>query len=183
VIDSATRRSDWLFLRQGGRCFLGITKACIAADRMMGPIQASKCGDDRGWTWEHVIPSSFLEVMNLNLGVSLKLLACRSCNTRKGSRLPDDEHVDLAMRLSREWFTLTGDRDRGGAVGAEIITNLEHLVSAYRECAEVYGDREPLRPERAKRVRGISYVCVNDDLDVPQTVEEALAQGGIRVSR
>lgn len=116
----------------------------------MSPIQYGKPGGDaRGWTWEHVIPRS-----RTPRGMhGLKLLACAACNSAKGAAAPDDAHVALALKLSREWFARHNQHG--------VTTELERL--AY--------------PNNAARQAADAFY------DVPESVEEALAQGGIQVVR
>lgn len=44
----------------------------------------------------------------------LKLLACRACNNAKGAALPGEQHLLLAVSLSREWseVSFASDLDR-----------------------------------------------------------------------
>lgn len=150
---SVIRLSTFLYERQQGRCYLMTSGSCRALDGYLHPDQLGKgAKHERGWTWEHVIPK-FVQT-RIGGGASLKLLACERCNMDKGSKLPTEKHIALALALYADYSALP-HRDRGGADHSRAV----RLVTKYRAW---------LRP------------AMSDDPDVPNTVEEALAQGGIK---
>lgn len=165
-------RATWLHEKQAGRCFLMTTDECRAADGALSLKQRGKGGGARGWTWEHVIPVSLCRRLGVT-GFKLKLLACGPCNHAKGAALPRDEHVVLGLTLSREWFSLPGTSEVRGQIGAEIIADLDLLVAEYYRRGAKLAERIDAKSKTPPKVLAV------DDADVPATIEEALAQGGI----
>lgn len=140
-----------LWSAQDGRCYLRITEACRALDGALHELQLGKGSDHRGWTWEHVIPrvkAKKLLTRGATISASLKLLACEKCNQAKGAKLPEDTHIDLALKI----YASLGLTNPSGDVA--------ELVRRYRAWRN--GEHTIAPP-------------------VPDSVEEALAQGGIIV--
>lgn len=172
--------SRYLWDAQQGQCFLMITSSCVEAKGQMHELQFGKGGGTRGWTWEHVIPASMCRRLLPGGSDKLKLLACRFCNQAKGASMPRDEHVELALSLGREYFSIPGTSPRRGAIGAEIIASMELLVAEYRRNGPTIARQMAVKATAPKKLPRVS---ASDDADVPNSIEEALAQGGIRVSR
>lgn len=169
----------FLWEKQAGLCYLGITEACLADGRRLHEFQLHKGSDHRGWTWEHVIPVAMCRQLLPNGSDKLKLLACRFCNGAKAASMPSDEHIELALALGREYFLIPGTSAKRGAIGAEIIASIDLLVAEYRrrgpEIAQRMALSSGVKPKPLPRVRPCA------DADVPNSIEEALAQGGIHV--
>lgn len=105
------RRAAWLYDKQGGKCFLVTSAECRAAGGALSPETNAPGG--RGWTWEHVIPKGICRRLNVRASL-LVMLACRKCNNAKGAALPTDEHLAMAIELSREWHAVSFAADLNG---------------------------------------------------------------------
>lgn len=160
--NGAMHFSAWLYVRQGGRCFLMTTEACQRVDGFIEPIQLGKgeagIRKGRGWTWEHVIPRS--------AGGVLRLLACKDCNQAKGAKPPSMRHIEQALALALEWHNSRGELEQA-----------DRAVECARWYAATIGAKNPPAPAPPKPP------LAEEDWPVPRTVEEALAQGGIVVRR
>lgn len=140
-----------LWRAQGGRCYLRTTNECRAVGGALHEKQLLKGSDHRGWTWEHVIPRWLAK--RLFSGVHLRLLACNACNGAKGDTLPSAEMIEGALRVHEQ-----------------LPSRHDINVDKLRELARrFYAWHKPL------------VIDVIDDAEVPSTIEEALAQGGIFV--
>lgn len=141
----------YLYREQQQRCYLRATEQCKTLDGYLHSDQLGKGAcSPRGWTWEHVIPRWLSR--ELLKGASLRLLACAPCNQAKGDRLPTSDELRLAYEIGRGFSVGTPHGD------------IDELLRRYRE--------------RYSLSRAM--VRAGDDPDVPATVEEALAQGGLK---
>lgn len=121
-------RRVWYWERQGRRCYLQIHHLCrTRGGRLIGGPPA---------TWDHVLPAC-REPKGVT---SIKLLACQKCNLLKGDADPALEHLERALELGREWFTLHGDSGRIASMEAEAAKFRDRLAAHETEAAAMEAD-------------------------------------------
>jgi len=185
----------WLFAQQGGICYLQLSDTCRAAGGAMSLDRGEgKDLNDRFATIEHLLPRA-PATRPLGARYDLKLLACWRCNHLKSdSMLATPEQLAYAEVLRRVWA-------RAGSHLKSYTKNAEAFAQAGAPCfmrngVFVYAAPLPVchdlkkvdvasreRKRAAFALRAAVTLPPADDLPVPGTVEEALAQGGINLTK
>ena len=95
------RHRRWLFWQQSGICYLQINQACrhrhgrMWCDVADGGLVLAKSSYA---TFEHVVPKAKVRT------TPFVLLACKSCNQKKGTEPPTDEQLARAKTLWKQWL-------------------------------------------------------------------------------
>lgn len=175
-------RKEFYFRHQRGCCYLQIKGDCRRHDGVMTMGLKGHAAEQRDATWEHLF--SRVHAGARGPGRQLQLLACAGCNHLKGeSHIATAAQIAYAKLLRKVWTRIAGGQaeDKAfksvGAPWSEVDGKRVFTLTLPVE----YGMPVDRRPSRAPHLF-LKFCPIGDvDDDVPETLGEALAQGGIQI--